>query len=160
MMKFDGKVLVVVDMEPGYTSNMTEKQVRTVEALIRAAVRADALIVFLEFMDQGTLRRLLKCVRGYDGFVRTSKPVADGSQEVIGACERSATDQNAFVICGVSTHCCVAQTAAALSWKVPQSTIQVVMEGCGDGNGNNWEAFPRANNIHLVSVPVAMAECA
>ncbi len=75
MIDLGGKVLVVVDMErsSGYRRSMTENQVRTVEVLISEAVRVDSFVIFLEFLDEGTLRRLLRCVRGYDMFVRQEK---------------------------------------------------------------------------------------
>lgn len=156
MIDLVGKVLVVVDMErgSGYRRSMTEHQVRTVEALINEAVRVDSFVIFLEFLDEGTLRRLLRCVRGYDMFVQKEKEAPDGSDEVLELCKSGEYDASAFVICGISTHCCVAETAENLAASLPNSIVEVVMEGCGDEEGNRWDEFPQANNLRLVSVVI------
>ncbi len=162
MIDFAGKVLVVVDMESssGYRRSMTEEQLKTVEALIREAVRAESFVIFLEYLDSGTLPRLLRCVRRYDMFVQQEKADADGSAEVLEACARGDYDTGAFVICGIATHCCVARTAKQLARRMPRSTIEVVVEGCGDEDGNRWDAFPKAPNVHLVSVSTAATKTA
>ncbi len=151
MVDLKGKVLVVVDMEFDFRANMTAEQVRTVAALIREAVRSESFIVFLVFLSE-TLPQLLQCAQGYARCVQVKKSQIDGSAEVLDACVGGYYDTSAFVLCGIATHCCVARTAHELAWKKPDSTIEVVMEGCGDGNGNRWDCFPDARNICLVSV--------
>lgn len=115
-------------------------------------MRADSLVVFLEFGGGGTLRRLLNCVRRYDQFVQEPKQGCDGSDEVIDACKRGAYDTDAFVVCGFETHACVEDTAKLLAAKMPQSKIEVVMEACGQESGNHWDMFPTAHNLTVVSM--------
>ncbi len=152
MISFDGKVLVVVDMEPGYRSAMDKEQYRAVRELIRAARQADSFIVFLEFLDEGTFANLLKLVRGYDMFVQEAKGQCDGSDEVIAACRRGGYDMNNFVVCGVETHVCVQETAQELARQLPNATVEVVMEACGSREGNDFTRFPEEENLTLVSL--------
>src|SRR4051812_36839166 len=131
MISLTGKVLVVVDMQPGYGNSMTPGVIDAVELLIREAREADSLVVFLEFCDEPTLPRLLKQVRAYDQFVQEQKFGCDGSDEVLAACERGLYDTSAFVVCGVETHACVRDTARELAAQMPGSQVEVVMEACG-----------------------------
>jgi nicotinamidase-related amidase len=152
MIDLTGKVLVVVDMQPGYGNSMTPEMLESVEMLVAEARAADSLIVFLEFCDEPTLPRLLRLVRRYDQYVQEEKFGCDGSDEVIAACERGLYDTSAFVICGVETHACVRDTARELAAKMPRSQVEVVMEACGQESGNHWHMFPRARNLHVVSI--------
>lgn len=154
MIDLTGKVLVVVDMQPGYGRDMTRGVVEAVELLVREAREADSLIVFLEFCDEPTLPRLMRLVRAYDQFVVEEKGGCDGSDEVLAACERGLYDTSAFVICGVETHACVRDTARELASKLPGSQVEVVREACGQESGNQWHHFPRARNLHVVSIGV------
>jgi nicotinamidase-related amidase len=152
MIDLTGKVLVVVDMQPGYGKSMLPGVIESVELLIREAREADSLIVFLEFCDEPTLPRLMRWVRAYDQYVVEQKDGCDGSDEVLAACERGLYDTSAFVICGVETHACVRDTARELADKMPGSQVEVVMEACGQESGNHWRMFPRARNLHVVSI--------
>ena len=152
MIDLTGKVLVVVDMQPGYGQCMTPEVIDAVELLVREAVRADSLVVFLEFLDGPTLSPLLRQVRRYDQFVIEQKQGCDGSAEVLAACERGLYDTSAFVVCGVDTHVCVRDTARELASKMPGSTVEVVKEACGAEHGNKWHLFPRAHNLRAVSI--------
>lgn len=152
MIDLTGKVLVVVDMQPGYGNSMTPEMLETVELLIREAREADSLIVFLEFCDEPTLPRLKRWVRAYDQFVVEQKFGCDGSDEVIAACERGLYDTSAFVVCGVETHACVRDTARELASHLPHSQVEVVMEACGQESGNEWHHFPRSHNLRVVSI--------
>ncbi len=152
MIDLTGKVLVVVDMQPGYGMCMTPDVIDAVELLIREAVKADSLIVFLEFADGPTLRRLLRHVRGYDQYVIEQKQKCDGSKQVLDACKRGLYDTKAFVVCGVDTHVCVRMTARKLAFKKPGSKVEVVKEACGAEHGNKWRLFPRAHNLRTVSI--------
>jgi nicotinamidase-related amidase len=154
MIDLTGKVLVVVDMQPGYGRDMTRGVVEAVELLVREAREADSLIVFLEFCDEPTLPRLMRLVRAYDQFVVEEKGGCDGSDEVLAACERGLYDTSAFVVCGVETHACVRDTARELASKLPGSQVEVVREACGQESGNQWHHFPRAHNLHVVSIGV------
>jgi nicotinamidase-related amidase len=161
MIDLTGKVLVVVDMQPGYAGSMTPGVIEAVELLIREAVEADSLVVFLEFADDPTLPCLLRHVYRYDQFVIEPKFGCDGSEEVLAACARGLYDTSAFVICGVETHACVRDTARELAAKMPGSTVEVVKEACGQESGNHWNMFPRARNlraIHLGHVPAHRSE--
>ena len=146
-----GKVLVVVDMEPGDAQCMSETKLKVVEFLIRQAVRDDAYIIFLEFMGGGTLQRLLQCVRRYDGFTQKEKEEADGSYVVLEACKLAGCDMEGFVLCGVDAACCVAKTAENLADALPGTKIEVVRAGCATVEENwTWDKFPTAPNIILV----------
>jgi nicotinamidase-related amidase len=147
-----GKVLVVVDMQPGYGKSMTPGVIDAVELLVRKARQADSLVVFLEFCDEPTLPRLIRQVRAYDQFVVEQKNRCDGSDEVLDACARGLYDTNAFVVCGVDTDDCVLQTAHNLAYQLPGSQVDVVREACGQEEGNNWDKFPRAPNLDVVSI--------
>lgn len=152
MIDLTGKVLVVVDMQPGYKLDMTDAQVDVVEALIREAISVDALIVFLEFADQPTLPHLLRACRRYDMFSQQAKQCADGSDEVLTAQDRNDYEALGYVVCGVETHCCVAATAENLALEVPGATVEVVKEGCGSREGNRWDEFPKQPNLTLASI--------
>ncbi|MCC7531799.1 MAG: isochorismatase family protein [Candidatus Melainabacteria bacterium] len=151
MINLADKVLVVVDMQPGYRLAMTPEVVESVEMLVKEARRCDSLIVFLEFADAPTFARLLDSVRRYDQFVVEQKQGSDGSREVLEACRRGNYDTGGFVVCGVETHVCVADTALSLARKRPGSTVEVVREGCGAIGGNQWHRFPQANNLKIVT---------
>jgi nicotinamidase-related amidase len=158
MFDMTDKILVVVDAEPGYRKDMTAGVLDTIEMLVRAAVRADSYIIFLEFCDRGTLTRLLRCVRRYDGWVCQSKQRADGSTEVLDACRRAGVEPlTSFVICGVDTNTCVAATAGQLAAKMPEAQIEVVQDGCGSRDGNRWDVFPRTRNLRRVRLQQAVA---
>jgi len=152
MIDLTGKILVVVDAEPDYGKHNPEV-VDAVELLVREARRVDSFVVFLEFGGGGTYRRLLKCVRAYDQFVQEPKQGCDGSEQVLNACQRGLYDEDAFVVCGFETHACVRDTAKFLADKRPGSTVEVVMEACGQQSGSHWDQFPRAHNL----IPVSMA---
>lgn len=152
MIDLTGKVLVVVDMQPGYGKSMSPEMIEAVELLIREAREADSLIVFLEFCDEPTLPRLKRWVRAYDQFVIEQKDRCDGSDQVLAACERGLYDTSAFVVCGVETHACVRDTARELASRMPGSQVEVVMEACGQESGSHWHMFPRAHNLHVVSI--------
>jgi nicotinamidase-related amidase len=145
-----GSVLVVVDMERGYRRSMNSQMYGAVKALIRYARGNDWLIVFLEYLDEGTMPRLLKLVRGYDCFSRVQKQQLGGAPEVLKVCERNRWGTKKIVVCGVDTHECVKQTVTGLSAALPDSRIQVVTAACGTRTGKSWAQFPRACNIHLV----------
>lgn len=151
-MDLTGKVLVVVDMQPGYGQSMNPGQLDAVEYLVREARRAESLVVFLEFLDAPTLACLKRHVRAYDCFVVEQKTGCDGAANVLDACRRGEYDMDAFVVCGVDTHVCVRDTARSLAEMVPSAQVEVVMEACGGVHGNHWRAFPKANNIALVSL--------
>lgn len=152
MIDLTGKVLVVVDMQPGYRNSMTPGVMDAVEELIRLAVEADSFVVFLEFCDEDTLPRFLKQVRRYDMYVREQKFGCDGSAQVLAACARGLYDTNAFVVCGVETHACVRDTAKELATELPNSHVEVVKEACGQESGNEWHMFPQAHNLEVVSM--------
>lgn len=152
MLDLADKVLVVVDMQPGYRLAMTPEVVESVEMLVKEARRCDSLIVFLEFVDAPTFARLLRNVRRYDQFVVEQKQGKDGSGEVLEACRRGNYDTGGFVVCGVETHVCVAGTALSLARKMPGSTVEVVQEGCGAIGGNQWHLFPKAHNLRVVDI--------
>lgn len=158
MIDLTGKVLVVVDMQPGYRKSMKPGVIESVELLIRAAREADSFIVFLEFCDEPTLPRLKRLVRAYDQFVVEEKGGCDGSDEVLAACARGLYDTSAFVVCGVETHACVRDTARELAAMMPDSQVEVVMEACGQESGNHWRMFPRAHNLHVVSIGAVVRE--
>lgn len=154
MISLTGKVLVVVDMQPGYRHSMLPGVIEAVELLIREAVKADSLVVFLEFCDQPTLPRLMNQVQRYDQFVVEQKFQCDGSDKVIAACKRGLYDTSAFVVCGVQTNACVRDTACWLGALMPFSEIEVVREACGHAGGNHWDKFPTGRNVRTVSIGV------
>lgn len=152
MVDLAGKILVVVDMQPGYRESMHESQVLAVEELVRRARQVESLVVFLEFLDAPTFTCLMRHVRAYDCFVVEQKTGCDGALNVIDACKRGEYDMDFFVVCGVDTHVCVRDTTSSLASMVPSAQVEVVMEACGSVRGNDWSVFPQADNIELVSL--------
>ncbi len=164
-----GKVLVVVDMQPGYRPDMNTAQVGAVQSLIRMARHEECVIIFLEFLDARTLWELLELVQRYDQVTRRVKRDTDGSPEVIEICgsyllldslDLDLDDEekpeprkyDEFVVCGVNTNCCVRDTATGLACKLFNSRVEVVKEACGSREGNSWDKFPQLPNLQLVSL--------
>ncbi len=153
MIDFDEKILVVVDMEPDFEVETNDEQVSVVEQLVSEAMEAGSLIIFLTMNDQGLLPSLQDLVREYNSAVEQAKNRHDGSAEVIEATGgRRAAKHASFVFCGVDTNTCVARTVENLAAKLPDACIEVVMEGCGSSDDNDWGDFPEADNITLVSI--------
>jgi nicotinamidase-related amidase len=120
--------LVVVDMQPGFTS-ACRKRVR-INCLreVRKAYEAGAFIIFLELDGyQSTFFDLLSAAEGH--FIILDKFSDDGSKEVEREVRRNKRSTN-FKVCGINTDCCVASTVRGLTARFPMSTIEVIADAC------------------------------
>lgn len=146
------RVLVVVDMQPGFRASCNEATLSAVEREIRSAVEAGDAIVILEYKKYpATHARLLELVDGvYERHAVVTKKDDDGSEELVDACLEHGFPGGKFRFCGVNTHACVMRTVLGLSNKLDDSRIDVVKAACNDENGNCWEEFPSSALVHLV----------
>ncbi len=142
-------VLVVVDMQDYFEASMHPATLAAVKEEILLAVRNGDFIVVLEVDGCApTQKEVMAELNGYNHYSVMVKRFADGSEEVLRACQDKGVVPVEFKVVGVNTDCCVSGTVANLSHKVPQSQIVVIAKACNTfGNKNNWRCFPTAPNI-------------
>lgn len=142
-------VLVVVDMQDYFEASMHPATIAAVKEEIRLAVQNGYFIVVLECDGCApTQKELMAELSGYNHYSVMVKRFADGSAEVLRACQDKGVVPVEFKVVGVNSDCCVLDTVANLSRKVPQSQIVVIAKACNTfGNQNNWRLFATAPNI-------------
>jgi nicotinamidase-related amidase len=147
--------LVVIDMQPSFTSAKDPDVVASVAREIIEAKSNQASIIFLEYVCCfPTLKGLLNLARGYKNKYRLTKEEDDGSLEILKHVKRHRNRINTkeFRVCGVNTDYCVLETVSGMLNKLPDSKIKLVKDACGTDGSNkfNWRKFIKHKNLKLV----------
>lgn len=160
-------ILVVVDMQVGFTAALEPWLLDAVEAEVRRANQDFWSIVALEFLCANPLRfygdthdRVVDAARTKkekaddpQRFFMRAKAQMDGSERVLDVCLKEGYQPRLFRVCGVKSRACVEATAVGLATRFPQSMVEVLTSACNQDNGNdesNWNSFPVMANLTLV----------
>lgn len=153
--------LVVIDVQTGYL-DAAEAIRYPVRLEILRAMKQGWGIVFVQMNKMGkTLPELLREVtsRKYTRYYApVTKELADGSAQVIAACERLGYSKRLIRVCGLRSNICVQDTVEGLSKKLPDARIEVKQTACFPApRGHNcfaghfdWSTFPVLPNVVLV----------
>lgn len=147
--------LLVIDMQPHFDASQRKWLIRNVSAEIRAAMKAEHRIVFLEYTHtpkhpgvaakNATDRRLIKLVADYADALVIHKQEDDGSAEVAKLLESLDGNYPGAIreeirVVGVNTCACVAKTVNGMAKIMPKASIVVVGKACNQGwNGGQEE---------------------
>jgi len=139
-------ILLVVDMQPRFSSSRPSWLIRNVSREIHSAMKKSWGIVFLEytrrcgrggvFLTERTHGKLLLLVEGYEHAMTVHKESDDGSREVLHAIDGWYGDDGrehsggGIRVVGVNTGCCVADTVNGLTKIMPYTEIVVVGNAC------------------------------
>jgi nicotinamidase-related amidase len=123
--------LVVVDMQPYFTTANHEDTIRNCIIEIRKAIQANIPIVVLEYNGCGdTNERLKKHLDEYDKTFYETKCDDNGGHEVIDCLEsRNDFSIDTFIVCGVNINACVADTVRCLV-NVYEKHVEVIKKAC------------------------------
>src|SRR2546428_523598 len=93
--------LVVVDMQPGFSSSLDPATLAAVEREILAAMRLRNPIVLLEYRSYDETNKVLTAhlTGRYDLFATKTKGTDDGSKEVLQACKEKGFTTQLFRVC-------------------------------------------------------------
>lgn len=161
------RILVVVDMQVGFTAALEPWLLDAVEAEVHRANQNSWSIVALEFLCANPLRffgdthdRVVEAARTKkekaddpQRFFMRAKAQMDGSERVLDVCLKEGYHPQLFRICGVKSRACVEATAVGLATRFPHSTVEVLTGACNQDNGNDesiWAGFPLMANLRLV----------
>jgi nicotinamidase-related amidase len=163
---FDQYTLVVVDMQPFYTTDAA-----TISNVAREVSRAreqNNHIIFLtvpylsplqEAPFKPTYPEILEEVKDYphDHWHEAEKLFQDGSPIVFNTCDWKHFPTNRFRVCGVNTDLCVLDTVKGLlkANDPALEAVEVVKHACNTNNTeiNNvtvWEQFPADRRLTLI----------
>ena len=107
--------LVIVDMQPAFSSAKKEETIRNVIKMVIRAKAKDIPIIVLEYKNYGaTIERITQAIGDYP-LARTEIKTRDsGSEQVMIALQKMGYDIESFLICGVNYGACVAKTILGL----------------------------------------------
>lgn len=146
--------LIVVDMQPQFSSSQNEVTLNRVEELVKKAVEDNAGIVFLEFYGYGkTNSRLLNIVKGYENSHICIKKENNGAKQVHESIIHYNLPYHTFKVCGVNTNYCVRQTVEGLVEEYPHITrkIEVSMNGT-NCNSDHLFGLSRIKEVEKVEL--------
>lgn len=136
--------LVIIDMQPEFTTASNPSVIAGVVHQIRLAKNRKAGIVIVEYNDSGdTLEPIVNAIGEYVRKTTVIKKGDDGSREVMRAIHRKGFDNSKVRLCGVNAGYCVRDTAVGLlEWQ--NSVIEVAKEACGfyDRGDDEWKRYP------------------
>lgn len=163
---FKKYTLVVVDMQPFYTTNTAT--INNVAREVRLARKRGNHIIFLwvpylsPMQDEPfrpTYPEILKEVEGYDRdkWQQVEKFSQDGSRNVLSFCDRKGFPTKRFRVCGVNTDMCLLDTVTGLlkSSNPAVKAVAVVKNACHTtspktNNDRAWELFPVDPRLTLI----------
>ena len=120
-------VLVVIDMQTGFTSSGHPKLIQEVISLINDFKRRHQPIFLVEFRYSWygkTHKSILDVLQGYKRLIRVYKYDNDGSIQVIKAWKRAGLSlDKEFLICGVNASYCVRETAEGILKELQDDVI-------------------------------------
>lgn len=135
--------LAVIDMQTKYGAARDRRTIDNVASLIQQAMREEAGIVIVEYArNGGTIASLMRILSGYRFWTRAIKRNSNGGNIILDACEESGFNVGHIVVCGVQTHCCVADSVTSLCKQLPGCKVEVVTDACNDPDGSDWSIFP------------------
>jgi nicotinamidase-related amidase len=160
-------ILVVVDMQVGFTAALEPWLLDVVEAEVRRANEASWSIIALEFLCPNPLRfygnthdRVVKAAQtrkenaaDRQRFFMRAKAQMDGSDRVLDVCQKEGYQPKLFRVCGVKSRACVEATAVGLATRFPDSTVEVLTSACNQDGGNDrntWIDFPVMANLNIL----------
>ncbi|CAN5194490.1 hypothetical protein BH11CYA1_BH11CYA1_23550 [soil metagenome] len=164
------RILVVVDMQVGFTAALEPWLLDAVEAEICRANQALWSIIALEFLCANPLRffgnthdRVIRAAQtrkenadDRQRFFMRAKAQMDGSDRVLDVCLKESYVPQLFRVCGVKSRACVEATAVGLATRFPNSMVEVLTGACNQDLGNDWSTwsdFPAMPNIRLIKPP-------
>ena len=163
---FDQYTLVVVDMQPFYTTDAAT--IKNVAREVSLARERNNHIIFLtvpylsplqEAPFKPTYPEILAEVEGYpsDLWQTAEKIFQDGSRIVFNTCAWKHFPINHLRVCGVNTDLCVLDTVKGLlkANDPALETIEVVKNACNSNNPETdnvtvWEQFPTDPRLTLI----------
>jgi hypothetical protein len=136
--------LIIIDVQPKFPAAKQIKKNCLRE--IKAAVKDQAHILFLEFDEYGstykTLTNYLHKIN-YEKFTVGIKTLDDGSRVVKNLVYRKRMYRKKFKVAGVNTEFCVLATVEGLYFEFPKANIEVIERAC-------WSAYRHAKGISLM----------
>lgn len=148
--------LVIVDMQTFFPAAQNPKTTKAALDLLLLGIERGWAVVYLEHQGWGQtidllLDPVLKLGAEAEKICRfRTKNAWDGSSQVEDACRQSGFPSEEFVLCGVNTHECVADTVIGLTSRFPLSRLTVVKSACNCETGLPWSQFYKAFNLRLV----------
>lgn len=126
------QVLVIVDMQKGFTAADDEDTIQSVLIAIQDAIDYGIPIFIVEY-DTSSFKQTLDCivdaVSDYDKVYFVSKMKNDGGQEIEETLKEHDLKGSELIFCGVETGHCLNETISTLVHKF-QETITVIKEAC------------------------------
>lgn len=145
-----GEALVIIDMQPYFSSALNEYTIRNCIAEIKRAKRANIPIVVLEYEDPDgeddlgeTLPRLKKHLDSYHATYYVKKYDDDGGLDVMRCLEENDLDTIPnFRVCGINLGACIWETVDTLV-NVFNKQVEVVKRACNCNglNGTKTQQF-------------------
>lgn len=155
----DDYILVVVDMQPHFTSN--PRTIKAVKEEVAAARRLGLPIILLEIPYHRpepdkpyprTYKSILRLVEGYDRAHVLHKLGEDGSRQVLRKCAAMGYETTRFRACGVKTDLCLLETVKGLLRR-SEASVEVVKGACdtvAEFRRFCWAKFPVGKRLRLL----------
>lgn len=149
-----GPVLVVMDMQPGFTAAQDAITKWFVKQEVTRAREEGRPIVIVEYdpHEMGeTFDDIRALVEGYELAVIITKGDDDGSAEILHICEKKGFPIASFRMCGVNSDACLLESIQGLADKLPECSITVVQDACncltGKTNDVWYEDYPAIKQV-------------
>jgi len=144
-----GPVLVVMDMQPGFTAANDAITGWFVKQEVARAREEGRPIIIVEFDPHEighTFESITELIEGYDRGVIITKCKDDGSTEILAACAKHGFSTLSFRMCGVNSDACLLESIQMMAEKLPECRITVVQDACncltGKTNDVWYEDYP------------------
>lgn len=141
-------ILLIVDMQTGFSSSRNPTVIRGCQQLILNAKKTKCKIIVLEYKDFGiTLDSIKKSLGNYRTKYITKKD-DDGSKEVYTYIKKNKWVVNKITVCGVCLTACVKETSEGLA-ELGYS-ISVIKKACDKPFWYHPDHMPNHKNLTLV----------
>ena len=159
-------ILLIIDMQPRYDASSNPELLNSIEYQIKIAKKCKYKIIVVELHHyfKGKLHRLyttrprlLKKVKNYSQYQLVNKTGADGSSEILVACEKRRWKPKKFIVTGIHSRFCVAATVRGLL-ETCNAKIEIIENACrdygitkGPDPSGTWDMFQRKTRIKIRS---------
>lgn len=126
-------VLLIIDMQTKFLEYGNDSCIPGVKREIEQAIKDDANIIFVEYIDEGdTIPELTDLVKHFTPtrVHKVVKPYNDGSKNILQLIQQLNLPSQHFKVVGVNTDCCVLQTVSGLKGKIPKIKMEVIADAC------------------------------
>jgi hypothetical protein len=141
---------VVIDMQASFHAAHNPYTIYHVIKEIKNARKNKNGIVIVQYEQGGRLiYQVENALKKYSNVDFVWKNQNDGSQEICQSISENYFNLNNLTICGVNTDSCVQETVESLSLILPETTIEVVEDGCNSIYFNDFGWLKDLPNVIL-----------